>query len=42
LGTLDVDPAKRKTFAELFTMLSGKEGKKIADKDNEVDVPEFF
>jgi hypothetical protein len=41
-GTLDIDPAKRSTFAELFIMLSGEEGKKIADQDNEVDAAEFY
>jgi hypothetical protein len=41
-GTLDIDPAKRSTFAELFIILSGEEGKKIADQDNEVDAAEFY
>jgi hypothetical protein len=41
-GTLDVNPTKRSTFAELFIMLSGEEGKKIADQDNEVDAAEFY
>jgi serine/threonine protein kinase len=41
-GTLNVDPAKRSSFSELFIMLSGDEGKKIADQDNEVDAAEFY
>jgi hypothetical protein len=41
-GTLDVDPAKRSTFAKLFIMLSGDEGNKIADQDNEEDAAEFY
>lgn len=41
-STLQEDPAKRKTFDELFLMLNGIEGKAIAEQDNEEFAEEFF
>jgi uncharacterized protein with von Willebrand factor type A (vWA) domain len=41
-STLQEDPEKRKTFDELFVMLSGSAGNEIADQDNEEFAEEFY
>jgi serine/threonine protein kinase len=40
--TLQKDPLFRKTFEELFVLLSSKEAKEISEQDNEEHNEEFF